>query len=744
MKTDVKAIPFVPGDWNTALNVYDFVVKNIKPYTGDASFLAGPSPRTQSLWDTVKVALLQERANNGCLAIDTETISTMTAFRPGYIKKEDEVIVGLQTDKLLKRAMKPFGGIKLVESALKERGLKPSDRVLDVFNYAKNHNEGVFNAYDAEIRAFRSKHVLTGLPDNYARGRIIGDFRRLALYGADQLIKFKKADFAKVGGEMTEHKVRLREEINTQISALNDMIKMAAEYGFDVSRPAENAREAVQWVYFAYLAAVKEQDGAAMSLGNVSSFLDIYLERDIESGLLDEEGAQELIDQFVMKLRLVRHLRPGSYDEIFGGDPTWVTESIGGILHDGRTKVTRTSFRFLQTLYNLGASPEPNLTVLWSEQLPDGFKKFCAQVSIDTSSIQYENDDLMRSIRGGDDYGIACCVSYQEIGKSIQHFGARANLPKALLIALNGGREEHDGVEVIKNIPQVPEGVLDYDMVLDVFKRTMSELARVYAKAMFIIHYMHDKYYYERAQMALIDTDPHIDIAYGAAGISIIADSLSAIKYAKVTPVRNEKGLTVDFQIEGEYPQYGNDDDRVDSIAQEVTKYFIAELRKHVAYKNATPTLSLLTITSNVMYGTNTGATPDGRKAGEAFAPGANPMHGRDCSGAIASLNSVCKLDYNDAQDGISNTFSMIPKSLGDSREEQVSNLVNTLEGYFLQNAHHLNVNVLNRETLIDAYEHPENYPQLTIRVSGYAVNFVRLSRAHQLEVITRTFHESM
>ena len=744
MKTAVQNIPFVSGQWNTALNVYDFVIKNIKPYTGDAFFLEGPSERTSKLWDACKASLLLERENNGVLAIDTEVISSITAFGPGYIKKDDEVIVGLQTDQLLKRSMKPFGGIKLVEGAVKERGLKVSDRVVDIFNYAKNHNEGVFNAYDSEIRAFRSKHVLTGLPDNYARGRIIGDFRRLALYGIDQLIKFKKADFAAVGGEMSEHKVRLREEINSQISALKDMVSMAADYGFDIKRPAENATEAVQWVYFAYLSAVKEQDGAAMSLGNVSSFIDIFIERDMQAGLLDEEGAQELIDQFVMKLRLVRHLRPGSYDDIFGGDPTWVTESLGGILNDGRTKVTKTSFRFLQTLYNLGSSPEPNLTVLWSDNLPEGFKKFCAQISIDTSSIQYENDDLMRTSRGSDDYGIACCVSFQEIGKSIQHFGARANLPKALLIALNEGREEHEGTEVIKNIPAIPEGELDYDIVMDVFKRTLSELARVYAKAMYIIHFMHDKYYYERAQMAFVDSDPRIDIAYGAAGISIIADSLSAIKYAKVTPVRNEKGLTVDFKIEGEYPQFGNDDDRVDTIAKEVTAFFIAELRKHSTYKNSTPTLSLLTITSNVMYGTNTGATPDGRKAGEAFAPGANPMHGRDNSGAIASLNSVCKLDYNDAQDGISNTFSMIPKSLGDSRDEQISNLVNTLGGYFTQGAHHLNVNVLNRETLMDAYEHPENYPQLTIRVSGYAVNFVRLSRAHQLEVITRTFHESM
>lgn len=744
MEIDVNVISFEPGVWNSTINVYDFVVKNIRPYTGDASFLSGPSAKTQSLWSETKKALLQERANNGCLAIDTETISTITAFRPGYIKQDDEVIVGLQTDQLLKRAMKPFGGIKLVESAVKERGLKVSDRVVDIFNYAKNHNEGVFNAYDSEVRAFRSKHVLTGLPDNYARGRIIGDFRRLPLYGTDRLIQAKKEDFAQVGGEMTEHKVRLREEINQQIVALKDMTAMAAEYGCDISRPAANATEAVQWLYFSYLAAVKQQDGAAMSLGNVSSFLDIYIERDLEAGVITEEQAQELIDQFVMKLRLVRHLRPGSYDEIFGGDPTWVTEAIGGILHDGRTKVSKTSFRFLQTLYNLGPSPEPNLTVLWSKDLPEGFKKFCAQVSIDTSSIQYENDDLMRPNRGSDDYGIACCVSYQEIGKSIQHFGARANLPKALLIALNAGKEEKDGAQVIKGIPALPEGPLEYNNVLGLFKSTLSELARVYAKAMFIIHYMHDKYYYESAQMSLVDTDPHIDIAYGAAGISIIADSLSAIKYAKVTPVLNEKGLTVDFQIEGEFPKYGNDDDRVDSIAQEITNFFIGELRKHQTYKNSTPTLSLLTITSNVMYGTNTGATPDGRKAGESFAPGANPMHGRDSSGAIASLNSVAKLDYCDAQDGISNTFSMIPKSLGNSREEQISNLVATMDGYFGQMAHHLNVNVLNRETLIDAYNHPENYPQLTIRVSGYAVNFVRLSRAHQLEVIARTFHGSL
>jgi len=558
------------------------------------------------------------------------------------------------------------------------------------------------------------------------------------------LIEAKKTDFAAVAGEMTDHKVRLREEISEQIKALLDMKIMASSYGIDISSPATNAQEAVQFTYLAYLSAVKEQDGAAMSLGNVSSFLDIYIENDLKSGLITEEEAQEFIDQFVMKLRLVRHLRPGAYDEIFGGDPTWVTEAIGGQLNDGRTKVTKTSFRFLQTLYNLGASPEPNLTILWSQNLPIGFKDFCAQVSIDTSSLQYENDDLMRTNRGSDDYGIACCVSYQKIGKTIQHFGARANLPKALLMALNGGREEDKGSVVIRNIPQMEDGVLDYDSVMNMFKITLAEVARVYAKSMYIIHYMHDKYYYERAQMSLIDSDPNIDIAYGAAGISIIADSLSAIKYGKVTRVRKESGLTDNLKNEGEFPKFGNDDDRVDSIAQEITTIFIDELRKHRAYKDATPTLSLLTITSNVMYGSNTGSTPDGRKAGEAFAPGANPMHGRDVNGAIASLNSVSKLNYEDAQDGISYTFTMVPKSLGSDKEEQISNLETILDSYFGKNAHHLNVNVLDKETLMDAYNHPENYPQLTIRVSGYAVNFVRLSKAHQLEVITRTFHETM
>lgn len=732
------------GVWMNSINVYDFILQNIKPYEGDAGFLTGPSNKTIKLWEVCKENLLKERQNDGCLAIDTEVISNITSFGPGYIQKENETIVGLQTDELLKRSMKPFGGIKLVEGAVAEKGLKVSDRVIDIFNYAKNHNQAVFEAYDSEIKTYRSKHVLTGLPDNYARGRIIGDYRRVALYGIDRLIAEKKSDKEKVFGEMSDAKVRLREEIADQINALQDMKIMALSYGIDISKPAENAHEAVQFTYLAYLSAVKEQDGAAMSLGNVSSFLDVYIENDIEAGLIDEEQAQEYIDQFVMKLRLVRHLRPGAYDAIFGGDPTWVTEAIGGQLHDGRTKVTRTSFRFLQTLYNLGASPEPNLTILWSENLPQGFKDFCAQVSIDTSSLQYENDDLMRENRGSDDYGIACCVSYQHIGKTIQHFGARANLPKALLMALNGGREEGQGVKVVDNIPVMDDQVLDYRTVMNSFKKTLAEVARVYAKSMYIIHYMHDKYYYERAQMALIDSNPNIDIAYGAAGISIIADSLAAIKYAKVSPIRNEQGLTVDFNIQGDYPKFGNDDDRVDSIAQEVTKIFIDELRKHQTYKNSTPTLSLLTITSNVMYGTNTGATPDGRKAGEAFAPGANPMHGRDENGAIASLNSVSKLNYNDAQDGISYTFTMVPKSLGNNKEEQTANLTTILDAYFGRNAHHLNVNVLNKETLVDAYNHPENYPQLTIRVSGYAVNFVRLSKAHQLEVISRTFHETM
>lgn len=731
-----------------AIDVRKFVYDNITPYEGDASFLAGPTERTTQLWEEAKKCLKEERDGNGLRSADPETISTITSHKPGYIKQELETIVGLQTDEPLKRAIKPFGGVRVVENALKERGIELSPRVKDIFHYAKNHNDAVFSAYDAESRLYRSKHIVTGLPDNYARGRIIGDYRRLALYGTDALIKEKKADFETISGEMTDAKVRLREEVSMQIQALKEIAEMAQSYGFDVTRPAETAQEAIQWVYFAYLAAVKEQDGAAMSLGNVSSFLDIYIERDLQAGKITEAEAQEMIDHFVMKLRLVRHLRPGAYDEIFGGDPTWVTESIGGMFHDGKTKVTKTSFRFLQTLYNLGPSPEPNLTVLWSDHLPEGFKKFCAQVSIDTSSIQYENDDLMRPIRGGDDYGIACCVSYQEIGKRIQHFGARCNLGKTLLLAINGGKEEDEGVQVMDaslfEAVENEDGTLNYDKVLENFKKAMANVARVYAKTMYVIHYMHDKYYYEKAQMAFVDTNYGVDIAYGIAGISIVADSLSAIKYAKVKALRDEQGVAKDFQTEGEFPMYGNDDDRVDLIAKEIQAFFMDELLKHRAYKDATPTLSLLTITSNVMYGKNTGATPDGRKAGEPFAPGANPMHGRDHSGAIASLNSVAKLDYKKSQDGISNTFSIVPMSLGATAEEQNENLVGMMNGYFKKGAHHLNVNVLKRETLMDAYEHPENYPQLTIRVSGYAVNFVRLSKAHQLEVIERTFHQSM
>lgn len=725
------------------IDVRKFVTENVIPYEGDDSFLVWPTEKTKKLREICKKALKEEANNNWCKAIDTETISTITSHKPGYIEKDNEVIVGLQTDELLKRAMKPFGWIRVVESAVKERWLEVSERVKDIFHYAKNHNDAVFDAYDAEIRSYRSKHIVTGLPDNYARWRIIGDYRRLALYGTDEIINSKEIEKANIGWDMTDEKVRLREEISLQIKALKDIHTMAMGYWFDVSKPAQNAKEAVQRVYFAYLAAIKEQDGAAMSLGNVSSFLDIYIEKDITEWKITEEEAQELVDQFVMKLRLVRHLRPWAYDEIFGGDPTWVTESIWWEFSDGRTKVTKTSFRFLQTLYNLWTSPEPNLTVLRSENLPENFKKFCAKVSINTSSIQYENDDLMRDCRGSDDYGIACCVSYQEIGKRIQHFWARCNLPKALLLAINAGCDEHTGEKILE-VPALSEWELKYDEVCKNFEYVMNELARVYAKSMYVIHYMHDKYYYEKAQMAFIDWNYGVDIAYGIAGISIIADSLSAIKYAKVTPIRDEKWIAIDFKIEWDFPMFGNDDDKVDNIAQEITKYFNEQLKSHKAYKNATPTLSLLTITSNVMYWKNTWATPDGRKWWEPFAPGANPMHGRDKSGAIASLNSVAKIKYENAQDWISNTFTVIPQSLWVDQSEQVENLVNMLNWYFVKKAHHINVNVLNKETLMDAYEHPELYPQLTIRVSWYAVNFTRLSKVHQLEVIKRTFHESM
>lgn len=740
-----SSMNFKSGIWSKEINLRDFISTNITPYEGDASFLSGPTERTKRIWDVCLKGILEERANNGVRSIDATTVSTITSHAAGYIDRENELIVGLQTDELLRRAIKPYGGIQVVAKACSENGVELDPKVFETFTkYAKTHNDGVFDVYTEEIRLYRSLGFLTGLPDNYARGRIIGDYRRLALYGLDRLIEGKKQDLAGLTGPMTEDRIRLREEVSEQIKALKDIKKLGEIYGFDLSRPAENAQEAVQWVYLAYLSAVKEQDGAAMSLGNVSSFLDIYIEHDMQAGLIDESFAQELIDQFVIKLRMVRHLRMESYNEIFAGDPTWVTESIGGTMFDGRSKVTKTSFRFLQTLYNLGPSPEPNMTVLWSQTLPQGFKDFCAQVSIDTSSVQYENDDLMRSVRCSDDYGIACCVSYQEIGKQIQFFGARTNIAKALLLALNEGRCEFTGKQVVKGIPAIQNQVLDFDEVMTNFKLVLKEITRVYNEAMNIIHFMHDKYYYEKAQMALIDTNPAINLAYGAAGLSIVADSLSAIKHARVTTKRNDIGLTEGFNIDGEFPCYGNDDDRVDLLAKEVTRYFSDLLSSYPVYKNAQPTLSILTITSNVMYGKKTGATPDGREKGIAFAPGANPMHGRDVKGAIASLTSVAKIQYEDAQDGVSNTFSIIPKSLGSDLVEQVENLVCMMDGYFFKGAHHLNVNVLNREMLEDAMEHPENYPQLTIRVSGYAVNFVQLSHEHQIEVISRSFHERM
>ena len=736
---------FNDGRWSHRIDVADFVYSNITPYDGDASFLAGPTERTKKLWNKCIEALEEERQNGGVRSIDAKTISTITSHAAGYIDRENELIVGLQTDELLRRAIKPFGGWKVVDKACQENGIELDPEVKKIFtHYRKTHNDGVFDVYTEEIRKYRSLGFLTGLPDNYSRGRIIGDYRRLALYGIDRLIEAKQNDLKSITGPMTEDRVRLREEVADQIKALKEIKIMGDYYGLDLSRPATNAQEAVQWVYMAYLASVKEQDGAAMSLGNVSSFLDIFIQYDLDNNIIDESFAQELIDQFVMKLRMVRHLRMGSYNDLFAGDPTWITESIGGRFTGGKHKVTKTSFRFLQTLYNLGPAPEPNMTVLWHPQLPEGFKEFCAKVSIDTSSVQYENDSLMRKVRGCDDYGIACCVSYQAIGKSIQFFGARANLAKALLLALNGGRCENTGTLMVEGIKPLNSDVLDFNEVMENYKKVLHEVARVYNETMNIIHYMHDKYDYEKSQMAFIDTNPTINLAYGVAGLSIAADSLSAIKYAKVTARRNAEGLTDGFEIEGDFPKFGNDDDKVDTLARELVHFFSEELNKLPVYKNAQPTLSLLTITSNVMYGKKTGATPDGREKGVAFAPGANPMHGRDTHGAIASLSSVAKLDYYDSKDGISNTFSIVPKSLGPTNEDKIDNLITMMDGYFTKGAHHLNVNVLNREMLEDAMEHPEKYPQLTIRVSGYAVNFTKLSREHQLEVISRTFHEGL
>ena len=736
---------FKDGRWSRRIDVADFVYNNITPYEGDASFLKGATERTTKLWNKCLEAIEEERQNGGVRSIDASTISTITSHAAGYIDKENELIVGLQTDELLRRAIKPFGGWKVVEKACIENGIELDPEVKKIFvNYRKTHNDGVFDAYTEEIRKYRSLGFLTGLPDNYSRGRIIGDYRRLALYGIDRLIEAKKEDLKQILGPMTESRIRLREEVAEQIRALNEIKIMGSYYGLDLSRPATNAQEAVQWVYMAYLASVKEQDGAAMSLGNVSSFLDIYIQYDLDNNIIDETFAQELIDQFVMKLRMVRHLRMNAYNDLFAGDPTWITEAIGGRFTGGKSKVTKTSFRFLQTLYNLGPAPEPNMTVLWHPGLPEGFKNFCAKVSIDTSSVQYENDSLMRKVRGCDDYGIACCVSYQAIGKSIQFFGARANLAKSLLLALNGGRCENTGTLMVEGIKPLKSDVLDFEEVMHNYKKVLNEVARVYNETMNIIHYMHDKYDYEKSQMAFIDTNPTINLAYGVAGLSIAADSLSAIKFAKVKAHRNADGLTDGFEIEGDFPKFGNDNDQVDTLARELVHYFSNELNKLPVYKNAQPTLSLLTITSNVMYGKKTGATPDGRAKGVAFAPGANPMHGRDTHGAIASLSSVAKLDYYDSQDGISNTFSIVPKSLGPTNEDRIDNLITMMDGYFTKGAHHLNVNVLNREMLEDAMEHPEKYPQLTIRVSGYAVNFTKLSREHQIEVIARTFHESL
>ncbi len=706
-------------------------------------FLKDPTKKTKDLWEQCET-LIEEEIKEGILGVDLDNISAINAFNAGYIDKENETIVGLQTDKPLKRIINPFGGIRMVKQALEAYDYKLKPEIKDIFTkYRKTHNDGVFDAYTEEMRKARSAGLLTGLPDAYGRGRIIGDYRRIPLYGVDYLIKNKEEDLKVVKGEMNETTIRKREEISEQIRALIAMKEMALKYGIDISKPAKNAEEAVQFLYFGYLAGVKENNGAAMSLGRVSSFIDIYIERDLNQGILTEEKAQEIIDQFVIKLRLVRHLRTPEYNDLFAGDPNWITEAIGGMGLNGETLVTKTSYRFLNTLNNLGPAPEPNMTVLWSQNLPENFKKFCADMSIKTDSIQYENDDLMRDIYG-DDYGIACCVSAMTLGKQMQFFGARCNLAKALLYSINGGVDEKKNVKVIDNIDAIEDSVLDYEKVKENYFKVLEYIADLYVNTMNIIHYMHDKYAYEAGLMALHDTEVERLMAFGVAGLSVVADSLSAIKYAKVKPVR-ENGIAVDFEIEGDFPKYGNDDDRVDEIAVEIVNKFINELKKNKTYRDAKHTLSVLTITSNVVYGKKTGSTPDGRKAGEAFAPGANPMHGRDKNGALASLNSVAKIPYkNICEDGVSNTFSIVPDALGKSEEERINNLVSILDGYFVQNAHHLNVNVLNRELLIDAMEHPEKYPSLTIRVSGYAVHFNRLTKAQQLEVISRTFHKDM
>jgi formate C-acetyltransferase len=736
---------FKAGEWQEKIDTAGFITLNVTPYTGDERFLAPPTEATLSLWAQVLELMRQERENGGVLDVDVNTVSTITSHAPGYIDKDKEKIVGLQTDALLRRAVQPFGGIRMVVDACKAYGYKLPDEMIRLFtDIRKTHNQGVFDAYTTEMRTARKAGIITGLPDAYGRGRIIGDYRRVALYGVDRLIAAKRNDLRELEVcAMSEDVIRQREELSEQIRSLQELKAMAASYGFDISAPAADAREAFQWLYFAYLAAIKEQNGAAMSLGRVSTFLDIYIERDLAEGTLTEAEAQELVDHFVMKLRLVKFLRTPEYNELFSGDPTWVTESIGGMALDGRPLVTRNSFRFLHTLYNLGPAPEPNLTVLWSERLPAAFKNYCAKVSIDTSSIQYENDELMRPLFG-DDYGIACCVSAMRIGKQMQFFGARANLAKALLYAINGGVDEKLGIQVGPKLAPLTGETLDYEEVAANYDEVLEWLAGLYMNTLNVIHYMHDKYCYERLEMALHDREIVRTMACGIAGLSVAADSLSAIKYAKVRPVRDERGIAVDFVIEGDYPQYGNNDERVDRIAVELVESFMNKLRKHHAYRNAIPTLSVLTITSNVVYGKKTGSTPDGRKAGEPFAPGANPMHGRDRKGALASLGSVAKIPYASCQDGISNTFSIVPKALGREEETRRANLVSLLDGYTASGGHHLNVNVFNREQLLDAMEHPEKYPQLTIRVSGYAVNFIKLTREQQLDVVNRTFHGSM
>ncbi|WP_415330740.1 formate C-acetyltransferase [Clostridium perfringens] len=737
---------FKEGVWQNGIDVRNFIQKNYTAYEGDKSFLEGTTERTDAVLEKAQKLIIEE-IEKGIIDVATDRVSGIDNYEPGYLDKDNEVIVGFQTDAPLKRIVNPFGGMRMVESSLKEYGYELDSNIREHFNaYRKTHNQGVFDAYSAETRAARSAGLLTGLPDAYGRGRIIGDYRRIALYGIDYLIEEKKKDYANISFESegsVEEYIQLRENVSEQIRALEAIKSMAARYGFDISKPAANAKEAVQFLYFGYLAAVKENNGAAMSLGRTSTFLDIFIERDLQAGTLTELEAQELIDQFIIKLRLVRHLRTPEYNDLFAGDPTWVTEGIGGMGVNGKALVTKNSFRYLQTLINLGPAPEPNMTVLWSDRLPEGFKKFCAEVSIKTDSIQYENDELMRPIYG-DDYSIACCVSAMQIGKQMQFFGARTNLAKALLYTINGGIDEKSGKVVIKGLEPITDEVLDYDKLRANYDKVLEYVAKLYVDTMNVIHYMHDKYAYEAGQMALHDTHVGRLMAFGIAGLSVVADSLSAVKFAKVKPIR-ENGIAVDFEIEGDFPKYGNDDDRVDDLAVEIVRKFSSELKKHPLYRGAKHTLSILTITSNVVYGKKTGSTPDGRKAGEAFAPGANPMHGRDNSGALASLNSVAKIPYCEVcEDGVSNTFSIVPDALGKEEDSRIDNLVAIMDGYFKQGAHHLNVNVFNRETLMDAMEHPEKYPTLTIRVSGYAVNFNRLTRNQQLEVISRTFHDSL